>query len=213
MADQKFNLDKIDARLAEIYSSDENKLEKFDRWADHYESDLVEDLEYVAHIEASRIFDELVPGRSCRILDVACGTGLVGVELRMRGYDLVDGTDFSSEMLKIADQRKVYDSLFQHDFTTPLESQGRFDAVICVGMFSFNVPKILDMIHVIRAAKPEHYCVITVNGAAWRELNLGEQVEVESKRHGFTVEKIVEAGYIQNQNIDCRVLVIRSPKI
>ncbi len=114
-------------------------------------------------------------------------------------------------MLRVSSQRKVYQRLFQHDFTQPLAVPGIYDALICVGLFSFSLPKITDMIHVIRAVKPNHYCVITVNGAAWRELDLGKEIEKESSQHGFVIENIIKAGYIQSQEIDARVLVIRSP--
>ncbi len=204
-------MEKIDSRLSDLYTSDENKLEKYDNWANEYESDLVDEMDYVAHIDAARIFSEIVTDKNCRILDVACGTGLVGEELRRFGYLRIDGTDFSGEMLKVSEQRNIYQQLFQHDFTGPLKIPGQYDAVICVGMFSFSIPKITAMIHVIRAAKPDSYCVITVNGAAWRELKLGEQVEQESIKYGFTIERIVEAGYIQREGIDARVLIIRSP--
>jgi SAM-dependent methyltransferase len=212
MSNNAFEMEKIDTRLSDLYTSDENKQEKYDQWAGDYESDLVDGMDYVAHIDAARIFSEVVVDKSCRILDVACGTGLVGGELKKLGYNNVDGTDFSAEMLKISEGRAVYNNLFQHDFTTALENPGGYDALICVGMFSFSVPKITDMIHVIRAVKPGRTCVITVNGAAWRELDLAGQVEIESGKHGFAVEQIIEAGYIQREDIDARVLVIRGPE-
>lgn len=212
MNKNNFEMEEIDSRLSDLYTSDENKREKYDRWAGEYESDLVNEMDYVAHIDAARIFNEVVIDKNCRILDVACGTGLVGEELKKYAYSKVDGTDFSAEMLKVSKQRAVYENLFQHDFTTPLENPGSYDALICVGMFSFSVPEITDMIHVIRAVKPACYCVITVNGAAWRELSLAELVEAESSKYGFTIEQIIEAGYIQREGIDARVLIIRSPE-
>ena len=210
MTSKDFEMEKIDTRLSDLYTSDESEGGKYDNWASDYESDLVNEMDYVAHIDAARIFSETLIDKNCRILDVACGTGLVGEELRRLGYHQVDGTDFSGEMLKFSKQRAVYQQLFQHDFTGPLKIPGQYDAVICVGMFSFSIPKITAMIHVSRAAKPDSYCVITVNGAAWRELKLGEQVEQESIKYGFTIERIVEAGYIQREGIDARVLIIRS---
>jgi 2-polyprenyl-3-methyl-5-hydroxy-6-metoxy-1,4-benzoquinol methylase len=212
MKNKDFNMENIDTRLSDLYTSDENKQEKYDQWAGEYESDLVKEMDYVAHIDAARIFSETVTDKNCRILDVACGTGLVGEQLRQLGYKQVDGTDFSSEMLKVSEQRKVYQKLFQHDFTGPLETLNSYDAVICVGMFSFSIPTITDMIHVIRAVRPDSYCVITINGAAWRELGLAEQVEEESGKYGFTIEHVFKAGYIQRENIDARVLIIRSSK-
>jgi SAM-dependent methyltransferase len=212
MSKKPFEMDKIDSRLSDLYTSDGDKQEKYDRWAKAYEADLVEEMNYVAHIDASRIFSDVIVDKKSRILDVACGTGLVGGELQKHGYSEIDGTDFSAEMLKQSEQRGVYQQLFQHDFTRPLLTPGSYDALICVGLFSFSLPRITDMIYVIQAVKAGHYCVITVNGAAWRELDLASKLEVESEKYGFVIENIFEAGYIQKQDIDARVLLIRSPE-
>ncbi len=50
--------------------------------------------------------------------------------------------------------------------------------------------------------------MITVNGAAWRDLNLEPEVYREAERHDFTINEVRRAGYIENQGIDSRVLMI-----
>ena len=42
------------------------------------------------------------PDHTVRILDVGCGTGLVGVSLSKLGFVQLDGLDFSSETLNEA---------------------------------------------------------------------------------------------------------------
>ncbi|MXQ07198.1 methyltransferase domain-containing protein [Alphaproteobacteria bacterium GH1-50] len=42
------------------------------------------------------------------VLDVGCGTGLCGMALRAVGFDVIDGTDISPEMLARAEARGVY---------------------------------------------------------------------------------------------------------
>ncbi|MER9826714.1 methyltransferase domain-containing protein, partial [Mesorhizobium sp. M0115] len=42
------------------------------------------------------------------ILDAGCGTGLVGVELKRLGYELIDGFDLSREMAEKARQTRAY---------------------------------------------------------------------------------------------------------
>ena len=42
------------------------------------------------------------------VLDYGCGTGLSGVALRSVGFDVIDGTDISPEMLARAEARGVY---------------------------------------------------------------------------------------------------------
>ena len=119
MAKDKPNLERFDKRLAAAYSRTENKEQQYDEWAQTYDSDLVDDLGYVAFMEAGDIFMECVPDRSTRILDVACGTGLAGAYLQQHGYKNVDGADLSMNMMAIANQRGLYRSTWQHDFTKP----------------------------------------------------------------------------------------------
>ena len=78
MNDTKPNVHRFDNRLAAAYSKTENKEQHYDEWSKTYDSDLVDDLGYIAFKDASDIFMEVVPNQSTRILDVACGTGLAG---------------------------------------------------------------------------------------------------------------------------------------
>ena len=209
MSDKHIDLDRFDSRLAKTYGRRQDKQRHYDDWADSYETDLVDDLDYVAYRAAGDIFVANFEDRRGSVLDVACGTGLVGEYLRASGYERVDGADFSRDMLARAEQRQVYRALWQHDFTTPKPLETLYDAPICVGLFAFGVPGISDLHHVIACAAPGGLCVITVNGAAWRQLKLEPEVYRAAERHGFRIEQIIEAEYIRRQDIDARVLLIR----
>ena len=43
-----------------------------------------------------------------RILDLGCGTGLVGEHLYKHGYKNIDGLDCCQELLNIAERKSVY---------------------------------------------------------------------------------------------------------
>lgn len=209
MTANKPDLSRFDDRLAAAYSRTENKEQQYDEWAKTYDADLVDDLGYVAFRDASDVFMEVVPDKKCRILDVACGTGLAGKYLGEHGYDNIDGADLSTEMMALANDQGIYQSTWQHDFTKPVNLDKLYDALLCVGMFSYAIPKISDMHNVINCVKPESICVIAVNGAAWQDLNLEPALYEEAEDHQFEIIEIREAGYIENQNIDSKVLVIR----
>jgi len=206
---EKVDVDHFDDRLARVYKRSENRERHYDEWAATYESDLVDDMDYVAHTQASELFFAAVPDKSAKTLDVACGTGLVGQHMHAHGYHNIDGADFSNEMLAIAGRRDIYQSLWQHDFTVGKVLDDPYDALICVGLFAFAVPKISHMHNVVNCVAPGGYCVITVNGAAWEQLDLEPEVRGEAKLHGFAIEDIVRADYIRSENIDSRVLIIR----
>ena len=69
------------------------------------------------------------------ILDAACGTGSMTLELALRGYDMT-GVDLSAEMLSVARERAAEkglsdDILFLCQDLAELELYGTVDAVVC----------------------------------------------------------------------------------
>ncbi len=70
-------------------------------------------------------------GPGIRLLDAACGTGLVGLRLRAWADEIV-GIDLSPGMLAEAERKGVYDELTIGDISNALkEHDGSFDLVTC----------------------------------------------------------------------------------
>ena len=86
-------------------------------FASHYDSSFAAALGYVYPGAVARAL--LTCQRSDGpVLDVGCGTGLVGTELRKMQPDLlIDGVDISPEMLAVAARKGLYDKLFEVDLT------------------------------------------------------------------------------------------------
>lgn len=88
--------------------------------------------------------------RKLAVLDAGAGDGLSGVELRRAGLtpDIAQLTaaDLSPKLLQIAagrqfEGRDVYDRTLELDLTQPLPfASGAFDAVACVGTFTYLPP-------------------------------------------------------------------------
>lgn len=71
------------------------------------------------------------PARQFDILDLGCGTGLVGPLVREWSRDL-RGCDLSAGMLKKAERRQVYDSLHHAELVAYLQAHpAGFDALVC----------------------------------------------------------------------------------
>lgn len=89
--------------------------------------------------EVDFIESEIKRDKSCRILDVGCGTGRHAIELAKRGYS-VTGVDLSENMLNRA-REKAIDTGVQIDFEKAdarnLPFEDEFDLVImlCEGAF------------------------------------------------------------------------------
>ena len=69
------------------------------------------------------------------VLDIGCGTGMSGEALREAGYATLDGTDFSAEMLTIAEGKGLYRRLWQGDLTA-LPGDLRYGATVAAGVLN-----------------------------------------------------------------------------
>ncbi len=95
----------------------------YERFSAFYDSNLVDQLDYVVPERLSEAIESVFPGRTdLKILDLGCGTGLSGERLRSRASQL-DGIDLSSEMIAKARKRNVYDSLEVAEITSWLEAE------------------------------------------------------------------------------------------
>ena len=138
-------------------------------WAEHYDAELG-DNEYVAPQRGAALFADHVPDRKVHLIDIGCGTGLVGRFLLRYGFGNIDGLDISAEMLAQAKNAGAYTELMEADLTAGLDiADATYDAAISVGTFTHNHvgPQGLD--EVLRIIKPSGIAGITVNGSAYVE--------------------------------------------
>jgi len=200
----------IDSRLNRVYKSSGNKRSLFDDWAATYDEDLVGDLGYVADVEACRLFESLVPDRQARILDVGCGTGLVGRRLHQLGYADIHGNDYAEKMLDKARSTKVYQTLNQHDLTSPIETDLAYDAAIAVGVFGFDQPTAEHLVNITNCLRVGGIAIVTVNGKAWKETGWESKLENFDKKYpGTRLVEIQTIDYLRNEGIDGRLLTLK----
>jgi predicted TPR repeat methyltransferase len=109
----------------------------FDQYAEHFDQHLKESLQYQT---PQRLYDlwlehqavGLIPNQenSLSILDLGCGTGLAGELFKEQAKRLV-GVDLSSEMLKKAQAKNIYDQLHEIEILQFLDAQAEsFDLVV-----------------------------------------------------------------------------------
>ncbi len=113
----------------------------FDNFADSFE-EILSDLHYCAPqligAEIHRRFPEFLLSKT-RILDLGCGTGLMGKEIdsRCRNYHM-DGVDLSAEMLKKAAAKKLYENLFLEDAETYLTTTSQqYDLITAADVLTY----------------------------------------------------------------------------
>ncbi|CAN7154470.1 methyltransferase [Rhizobium sp. LjRoot258] len=96
----------------------------FDDYADRFETSLVEKLDYSVPGKLAALVT--ATGRHYTLaVDLGCGTGLLGLEIRDRVARL-EGFDLSQNMLAKAAEKHVYDYLEQADLSLAPEATGLF---------------------------------------------------------------------------------------
>jgi predicted TPR repeat methyltransferase len=135
----------------------------FDDYADRFETSLVKKLDYsvpgkLANLVAST-------GRRYRLcVDLGCGTGLLGPEIRDR-VDRLEGFDLSQNMLAKASEKHVYDQLAQADLSLVPQATGLFalgpehraDLITAadVLMYLGNLESVFDIVSALAAPRAD----------------------------------------------------------
>lgn len=104
----------------------------FDQYAPKFESSLLEKLGYrVPELLAARLPDQLG-----NVLDLGCGTGLMGQAILGR-FERLTGYDLSKGMLNEAKRKGIYDVLEQKDLLDLEAPQERFDLIVAADVFIY----------------------------------------------------------------------------
>lgn len=110
----------------------------FDQHAEAFESILVDQLEYCVPLLTRQRLQALGLGPFKKMLDLGCGTGLTGGALR----DIVDditGLDISENMVEIAHEKDLYETLYVAEAADYLEDNedGPFDLMTATDVLPY----------------------------------------------------------------------------
>jgi len=109
----------------------------FDAYAPRFDEHLVGKLHYSAPKALAALVAAIKPpDGSWRVVDLGCGTGLAGVELRPFARTLI-GADLSPRMVARAKQRRIYDALHVEDVVTTLAREKDLDLVVAADVFIY----------------------------------------------------------------------------
>ena len=123
----------------------------FDKYADTFDQSLVQKLEYCGPRVIFEMVRENSPtGSFGSILDLGCGTGLVGVEFRSF-CNRIEGIDLSKSMINQAKKRNLYDKLTKVELKEYLLSADlNFDYFIATDVFIY-VGDLLELFRIIKS--------------------------------------------------------------
>jgi predicted TPR repeat methyltransferase len=106
----------------------------FDEFAAHYDDTMLQKLGYAAHLHVRALADRILPREqhAWRVLDLGCGTGLVGEAFKdLSAGGRLDGIDLAPRMIEAARARGIYDELILGDLESVLPAGGtRYDLIV-----------------------------------------------------------------------------------
>ena len=193
------NNSKFDVDDAYAIETPADSIRLYGEWADTYDLGFVEREGYIVHL---RVAELLLRQRSLidgAVLDVGCGTGIVGVCLREGGVEVVDGVDISPPMLAEAGKKRtkddvpVYRRLIAADLTQCLDlPDNQYAGLTSAGTFTHGHlgPDSLDELWRVAAAGA--VCVIGVRSTHYESLGFGEKLSDDVAKGVITKPKITE---------------------
>jgi predicted TPR repeat methyltransferase len=106
----------------------------YDSYAPGFEASLVDALGY----RGPDMLREAVLGHApfARVLDLGCGTGLMGVAIRPDAGWLA-GCDLSPGMLRLAADKRVYDRLWEQDIAQMPQADAPYDLILAADVFIY----------------------------------------------------------------------------
>lgn len=196
-------------RVLNASGKDELK-EAYSEWAEHYDSELSNTMDYVAPVYTGKLLQKYLGHKMATILDAGCGTGLVGEYLHPVDNYKIEGLDYSPDMLEKAREKKVYKKLFQGDLTSQLNLvDDYYDAVISVGTFTCAHvgPEAFD--EFLRITRPGGYICFSVREEAWVQDNYQRRI-AEIKNSGLWIQlEINSTDYIKSEGSRCKICIFK----
>lgn len=117
--------------------SDEKSRALYRDWAETYDDTMLRGLHYQSPATVAKMLASHLAERAGAVLDVGCGTGLLGQSLAVCGFQTIDGLDVSPEMMQVARRRGVYRDFITADLNLPLAiGSESYAGATCCGTFT-----------------------------------------------------------------------------
>ena len=181
----------------------EEIMKYYDEWGkdNKYDKDMVE-WDYTGPKETVDTFKKYANNKEIKIYDAGCGTGLVGVELKKNGYTNFDGVDLSEKLLDLV-PNGLYKNLSKADLNKPLNiSDNKYDAILCVGTFTFGHVKPLALDEFIRITKNKGLICFTINEGIYEEYGFDKKINELTEKNLWKKKEFFKSNYISSKNVN-----------
>ena len=182
---------KNDNRLTEVYRD----------WAKKYDYDNDHVLGTVSQPKSVNLLSTRLKDKTAKIIDVGCGTGLVGEKLKAKDFIYFDGLDISKDMLSIAKSRG-YRNLFLGSLNKQLPVlDDAYDAAMCIGVFTHGHVSSDGFNELCRIVKPGGYVCFTINEGVFEEYGFKEMIAEFQLNNVWEVISLYKDEYMTLENV------------
>ena len=175
----------------------------YDEWGkeNNYDKDM-KIWNYSGPKESAIVFNKYALNKDIKIYDAGCGTGLVGLELKKYGFWNIFGADLSQKLLNLV-PKGIYKKLSKVDLNKPInEKDDSFDAVICVGTFTFGHVKAHALDEFIRITKNKGLICFTINEGIFEEYEFDKKIKKLSSENCWSMKEFFKSDYIASKNVN-----------
>ena len=189
------NLDLKDAK------NDNRLMEVYRDWAKKYDYDNDHVLGTVSQPKSVNLLSTRLKDKTAKIIDVGCGTGLVGEKLKAKDFIYFDGIDISKDMLSIAKSRG-YRNLFLGSLNKQLPVlDDAYDAAMCIGVFTHGHVSSDRFNELCRIVKPGGYVCFTINEGVFEEYGFKEMIAEFQLNKVWEVISLYKDDYMTLENV------------
>ena len=197
--------DKDVSKKVPIYKlkTTEEIMEYYDEWGtdNKYDKDMIE-WDYTGPKETVETFKKYTNNKEIKIYDAGCGTGLVGVELKKYGYTNFDGVDLSQKLLDLI-PNGLYKNLLKADLNKPINiKDNEYDAVLCVGTFTFGHVKPPALDEFIRITKNKGLLCFTINEGIYEEYGFDKKIKELTQNNLWKKKEFFKSNYISSKDVN-----------
>ena len=175
----------------------------YDDWGvkNKYDQDMI-DWKYSGPKETVNVFKKYTKNKNIKIYDAGCGTGLVGVELKRFGYKYINGADLSQKLLDLV-PKNLYQKLSKIDLNKEIKIQDNtYDAVMCVGTFTFGHVKPNALSEFVRITKNKGLICFTINEGIYEEYGFDKKIKELSNKKLWEMKEFFKSDYIASKDVN-----------
>ena len=175
----------------------------YDEWGneDKYNKDMV-DWDYSGPRETVNTFKKYAKNKDMLIFDAGCGTGLVGKELKKFGYNNFHGADLSKTLLDTI-PKGLYKKLDKVDLNEAIKiNNNTYDAVMCVGTFTYAHVKADALDEFVRITKNEGLICFTINEGIYKDYGFDVKIEGLKNDNKWKEIEFFKSDYIASKDVN-----------